>query len=245
MSAVRVLSSPHRIKASHRRRRKVTAGRFVQRYYDPILGRFLSVDPVEAKDNGASFNRYDYANNNPYRFTDPDGRDSYLVARPAYEIEQHTFVVVADKPGGKIQAEFHYGPSGSAVQTLTTGTKLVSLTGTNTETARTDAKAFQALSNPAAASKLGITATKIDATDKSVIAAGNAVNKVAGTLDNPGSVPYKPMPIRALDSSPGNSNSAAAAVVDMAQKSSGNPATGRDNPAIGSGAAQNIEDRTH
>jgi RHS repeat-associated protein len=71
---VRVLSSPHRIKASHRRRWKGAAGRFVQRYYDPIIGRFLSVDPVSASDNGANFNRYWYANNNPYKFTDADGR---------------------------------------------------------------------------------------------------------------------------------------------------------------------------
>jgi hypothetical protein len=50
-------------------------GRFVQRYYDPQIGRFLSVDPVAANANtGAMFNRYNYANNNPYRFTDPDGR---------------------------------------------------------------------------------------------------------------------------------------------------------------------------
>ncbi|WP_306524315.1 RHS repeat-associated core domain-containing protein [Dokdonella sp.] len=41
-----------------------------QRYYDPIAGRFLSVDPVAASPE--SFNRYWYANNNPYRFTDPD-----------------------------------------------------------------------------------------------------------------------------------------------------------------------------
>jgi len=47
-----------------------------QRYYDPGIGRFLSVDPVAANPNtGASFNRYNYAMNNPYRFTDPDGRD--------------------------------------------------------------------------------------------------------------------------------------------------------------------------
>ncbi len=47
-----------------------------QRYYDPLLGRFLSVDPVSADGNGAgSFNRYWYANNNPYRFIDPDGRE--------------------------------------------------------------------------------------------------------------------------------------------------------------------------
>src|SRR3546814_9371961 len=46
-----------------------------QRYYDPFLGRFLSVDPVTAEGGtGANFNRYWYANNNPYRFTDPDGR---------------------------------------------------------------------------------------------------------------------------------------------------------------------------
>jgi RHS repeat-associated protein len=46
-----------------------------QRYYDPQIGRFLSVDPVTAQsDTGTNFNRYWYANNNPYRFYDPDGR---------------------------------------------------------------------------------------------------------------------------------------------------------------------------
>lgn len=46
-----------------------------QRYYDPSIGRFLSVDPVSADPNsGAMFNRYAYAFNNPYAFTDPDGR---------------------------------------------------------------------------------------------------------------------------------------------------------------------------
>lgn len=46
-----------------------------QRYYDPQIGRFLSVDPITAMDDPVGyFNRYKYANNNPYRFTDPDGR---------------------------------------------------------------------------------------------------------------------------------------------------------------------------
>jgi RHS repeat-associated protein len=44
-----------------------------QRYYDPEIGRFLSVDPVSALVPG-NFNRYSYAANNPYRFVDPDGR---------------------------------------------------------------------------------------------------------------------------------------------------------------------------
>src|SRR5690625_2048071 len=48
-----------------------------QRYYDPQLGVFLSVDPVTAYEQPISqFHRYRYANNNPYRFTDPDGRYS-------------------------------------------------------------------------------------------------------------------------------------------------------------------------
>jgi hypothetical protein len=39
--------------------------------------RFVSVDPVHVNpQSAANFNRYHYGNNNPYRFTDPDGRQS-------------------------------------------------------------------------------------------------------------------------------------------------------------------------
>jgi len=48
-----------------------------QRYMDPQLGVFLSVDPVTAYEQPVGqFNRYRYANGNPYKFTDPDGRQS-------------------------------------------------------------------------------------------------------------------------------------------------------------------------
>ncbi len=51
-----------------------------QRYYDPMLGRFLSVDPVTAyKKPGQNFNRFWYANDNPYKFIDPDGRSCQTV----------------------------------------------------------------------------------------------------------------------------------------------------------------------
>jgi uncharacterized protein RhaS with RHS repeats len=43
------------------------------RYYDPVIGRFYSNDPVGYTGNAHSFNRYAYANNNPYRYTDPNG----------------------------------------------------------------------------------------------------------------------------------------------------------------------------
>ncbi|MFL9583438.1 RNase A-like domain-containing protein [Stenotrophomonas sp. AB1(2024)] len=46
-----------------------------QRYMDPQLGVFLSVDPVTADQEPIDqFNRYRYANGNPYKFIDPDGR---------------------------------------------------------------------------------------------------------------------------------------------------------------------------
>ncbi|WP_304770530.1 RHS repeat-associated core domain-containing protein [Undibacterium sp.] len=51
-----------------------------QRYYDPVAARFLSEDPLLTDANtGASFNRYAYALNNPYKYIDPDGRDNNIV----------------------------------------------------------------------------------------------------------------------------------------------------------------------
>lgn len=50
------------------------------RWYDPKVGRFMGVDPKPFdEENGFSFNRYTYANNNPYRYVDPDGRNPALV----------------------------------------------------------------------------------------------------------------------------------------------------------------------
>ena len=46
------------------------------RYYDPVIGRFLSVDPVGFLDtqNPSFFNRYRYCSNDPVNCTDPTGQ---------------------------------------------------------------------------------------------------------------------------------------------------------------------------
>ncbi len=44
------------------------------RDYDPVIGRFYGIDPVSfQEDNFHSFNRYTYANNNPYFYVDRTG----------------------------------------------------------------------------------------------------------------------------------------------------------------------------
>jgi RHS repeat-associated protein len=49
------------------------------RFYDPEIGRFISVDPVSAN-SGDLFNsnRYAYADNSPTVFSDPDGRQAFV-----------------------------------------------------------------------------------------------------------------------------------------------------------------------
>ena len=61
------------------------------RYYDPVIGRFYSNDPIgyTLANPVMSFNRYLYVNNNPYKYTDPNGEflDTIIdVALIAYDL---------------------------------------------------------------------------------------------------------------------------------------------------------------
>lgn len=57
------------------------------RYYSPDIGRFMAVDPVGFDpENVHSFNRYAYANNNPYKYVDPDGHSPVDVAFLVYDL---------------------------------------------------------------------------------------------------------------------------------------------------------------
>ena len=54
----------------------------------------MSIDPVTTDANtGGSFNRYAYANNSPYKYTDPDGRLAFLAGAVPYVLTATVIVV--------------------------------------------------------------------------------------------------------------------------------------------------------
>ncbi len=60
---------------------------FGARWYDPVTARFTGIDPVGIDPgNIHSFNRYAYANNNPYKYVDPDGRDAVGIVFDDYQV---------------------------------------------------------------------------------------------------------------------------------------------------------------
>ena len=61
------------------------------RVENALGGSFMSVDPVLMDSNtGASFNRYVYAENNPFKYIDPDGRQAaYRKKRPYAGAEEN------------------------------------------------------------------------------------------------------------------------------------------------------------
>ncbi|RYD93226.1 MAG: hypothetical protein EOP50_11445, partial [Sphingobacteriales bacterium] len=77
-----------------------------QRYYDPQVGRFLSVDPVSADTvSGANFNRYWYADDNAYLFNDPDGRQSRAEAHAERAAQGNEVWGISRIPGEEPSAQ--------------------------------------------------------------------------------------------------------------------------------------------
>lgn len=80
------------------------------RYYDPLTGRFLSLDPagIQAGDE-SSFGRYGYASDNPIRFVDPDGRQE--VDADELELETRQAMARLNPPLGPNMASPSFVPA--------------------------------------------------------------------------------------------------------------------------------------
>lgn len=68
---------------------------FGARYYDPAIGRFLSIDPAGGKPGDPqTWNRYAYCLNNPYKYVDPDGREVRLETHEVFFGFNHSKVTI-------------------------------------------------------------------------------------------------------------------------------------------------------
>lgn len=81
------------------------------RLYDPVLGRFLSPDPiVQVPDFTQSYNGYSYALNNPLSYKDPNGESFILVAAIIGGwIGMGTAMVSSDKSGWGLAGDMFKG----------------------------------------------------------------------------------------------------------------------------------------
>ena len=154
-----------------------------QRYYDPVAGRFLSIDSVVTDANtGGSFNRYNYANNNPYKYIDPDGLDSFLVSRPLggdSKIISHNYVVSHATSIGDPNALMHsFGRQSNGA----TGRVDKTTTGMSEGTATKDAKHWLSLAGDK--TNAAENTTKIDAPDAAVASAANSLSSHAKFIVN-------------------------------------------------------------
>jgi len=90
------------------------------RYYDPVIGRFYSNDPMSstshlAKGNAHGFGRYTYANNNPYKYVEPDGKEGVGVRLDIRTKALTSGNITADNFRAQNQAEAVGGAIGTAM----------------------------------------------------------------------------------------------------------------------------------
>src|SRR3990172_1662708 len=108
------------------------------RYYNPSIGRFMSVDPAGGdQTDPQSWNKYAYVQNNPFKFADPDGEfletawDGFNIALGVYSLKQNLtqgkyFDALIDAGGIVVDsaaaiAPFVPGGVGLAIKTGRTG----------------------------------------------------------------------------------------------------------------------------
>lgn len=185
------------------------------RYYDPVLGRFYANDPVEfqghlTRGNSAAhgFTRYAYANNNPYKYVDPDGEIGILASmaigaaasmivdagfqlasNKEFNVGQMLRAGVAGAAGGGLAGV------GTAVKALSNISKLDKVGIVSTAgVAASGVSVGVAQVNSVLAGEGGLTATQVAVEAVSAVAptpgkvAGEALSHVAGTSSRNGVV---------------------------------------------------------
>jgi len=93
------------------------------RYYDPVIGRFYSNDPLGYRDM-YSFNRYTYGNNNPYKYIDPNGLNSSDILS-GFQHWGEMWVIAGESVSGSIPNKVTFNPTRNNVRSIASNTSLV------------------------------------------------------------------------------------------------------------------------
>jgi len=91
------------------------------RYYDPVIGRFYSNDPIGFTGDVTTFNRYSYVGNNPYKYTDPDGRSR----KPKLPSQQRSDNIASQALGEALLKILPEGAVKNVVQKAVDGLKVI------------------------------------------------------------------------------------------------------------------------
>lgn len=97
------------------------------RYYDPSMGRFLSVDPVHPTPGDAfNFGRYAYVNNNPINHTDPTGKclEDLCIGEAILLTEGVEYLVTAYEASEAVAITTEAATATTAATTTTTASTL-------------------------------------------------------------------------------------------------------------------------
>lgn len=134
-----------------------------QRYFDPVIGRFMSNDPVgfTSENPVMSFNRYIYVNNNPYKYKDSDGE--FLIQAISGLVGGYTAAVAYKKANPNAsKADIAIAGAAGAVVGAVTGSGVTALIGRVVSTAsRALGSTVQAANATGVAASSGIVASAI------------------------------------------------------------------------------------
>ncbi len=209
------------------------------RYYDPRIGRFYSNDPVDAvghigRGNTVhGFNRYTYANNNPYKYVDPNGEAGVLgfIAGVGLEITRQALT-------GELKDTSLSGIAKNAGKALVSGLAGATGAGLATKTAQLG-NALRVTANTAGGAAIGATSTvannAIDGenlTDNVAVgallgAAGGAAGTIVGDAIDAGTAALKQKAF----------NSTSVANQNLAQHIKGATGGGASSTSVGVGDA--------
>jgi len=106
------------------------------RYYDPVVGRFLSHDPEGFLSQGLDpdyFNRYMYTANNPVNAIDPDGRKIVVKGSPEYKAATYANIAKLYENGmeGRLK-QLEYSDNDHTIRQPTFKESIKGLNNTNT-----------------------------------------------------------------------------------------------------------------